>query len=424
MKWGIWNPRNSRWVEEGLDDRSVGPILRNETRAKEEAACMRTGMFADVVAMPFTGQGGSSGTPALAADQPGPPTPFKTGSDYEAHEGVSDPEITAIAPWFGCNRVQCTAVGKALGRCLWVGVVFMGGAPELPHIDTGVGLANDLHRHVINLARVIRDHSLKSHLAQRLSATLFHPDELKGAQARCVAREAEFEDTMFGSGKPMPERPDLDWAYDFFVAAWMGRSATAGTASEFNSSLSYRWTVSGGDSNTRFRSAVASLDFWSKALAAWNFACLDCFAFIDECNDLPDFGIYADPPWPEDGDVYRFRFTPAMHRRLAQKLLGFKAAKVVVRINDHPLVREIYPETEWTWDRRSTKDQHGQTVSEVLICRNLGGSSAAAPADGASLPTPCASPDPGAGATASSPPTKTKSPACRGGKRARSGASA
>lgn len=44
--------------------------------------------------------------------------------------------ITALAQWFGGNRLLAQSVGRALGRLRWCGVPFAGGCPELPHIRT------------------------------------------------------------------------------------------------------------------------------------------------------------------------------------------------------------------------------------------------------------------------------------------------
>lgn len=66
-------------------------------------------------------------------------------------------KVAAVAQWHGSCRASCERIGTALGDLVWCGVPFAGGMPELPYIRTRTGIANDLHRHLINLARVIRE---------------------------------------------------------------------------------------------------------------------------------------------------------------------------------------------------------------------------------------------------------------------------
>lgn len=66
-------------------------------------------------------------------------------------------KIAAVAPWFGSARSLQRRPAEELGVLEWCGVPFAGGMPELQFIQTRGGVANDLHRHVINLARAIRN---------------------------------------------------------------------------------------------------------------------------------------------------------------------------------------------------------------------------------------------------------------------------
>ncbi len=143
-------------------------------------------------------------------------------------------------------------------------------------------LVSDLHSHVINLARVVADPTLNSEMRARLATLPFHPDVLRDAQEYCQWPE-EGED---------PDDP-LEWAINYFVASWMSRNGTAGTAREFESGLSVRWTASGGDSATRFRNATESLAEWQTVLARCSFVKLDVFDFLDRVQDRPRHGIYC-----------------------------------------------------------------------------------------------------------------------------------
>lgn len=266
--------------------------------------------------------------------------------------------INTLAQWFGGNRMLAQSAGKALGRLRWCGVPFAGGCPELPHIQTAAGVANDLHRHVINLARVVRDDALVEQLVHQLDSLLFHPDESAEAQERCRDRE---QSRQFG------DAPDVAWATDYFTACWMGRGGHAGKQGEFDQSLSLRWTSSGGDSAVRFRSAIQSLRDWHRALRNWSFTCLDAFGFLDNVRDADGHGLYVDAPWPDAGEEYRHAFTLEQQVRLAESLARFNRARVVVRYGDHPLIRELYPEPRWTWLQQTGRNQRNGAIAEVLI---------------------------------------------------------
>lgn len=278
------------------------------------------------------------------------------------------PSITAIAPWFGGNRVLARRVGQELGKLAWCGVPFMGGAPELPHIVTRGGVANDLHRHIVNLARVIADDGARSRFLPLVERVLFHPDEHVSARLRCVQREAP-EYGLFGVSPPrVLGEPDAAWAADYFIACWMGRGGMAGQSGEFHQSLALRWTSSGGDSARRFRSAVESLDAWALALRGWSFTCMDAFTFLDSVKDHEGHGLYCDPPWPDAGDGYAHTFTESDHRRLARRLHEVEHLRVVIRYGDHPLIRSLYEEGDgWTWLRQRSRSQVNGAVEEVLI---------------------------------------------------------
>lgn len=266
--------------------------------------------------------------------------------------------INALAQWFGGNRMLAESVGKALGKLRWCGVPFAGGCPELPHIRTAAGVANDLHRHVINLARVIRDDALVEQLVRCLDGLLFHPDELADAQRRCRERE------QLGQIRDVP---DVAWAADYFAACWMGRGGQAGKRGEFDQTLSLRWTSTGGDSAVRFRSAIESLRDWHRALRNWSFTCTGAFEFIDKVQDADAHGLYVDAPWPDAGDDYHHAFTPEQQARLAVMLARFRRTRVVVRYGDHPLIRKLYPEPRWTWLEQSGRNQRNGVTEEVLL---------------------------------------------------------
>lgn len=265
-------------------------------------------------------------------------------------------KTTALVPYFGAARMQAERIAEHLNGAAWLGIPFAGGMSELAHVTCRTIVVNDLHKHVINLARVIADAKLVTLLAGRLEHVPFHPDALAEAQAKCLR-------------SLLTREPDLEAAESYFISQWMGRSGQAGTDSEFKGKLPVRWTSSGGDSNTRYRSAVASLAEWGEIMRRCNFTCLDAFEFLSNVRDETGHAVLCDPPWPDLGDGYRNKFMEADHRQLAEVLANFVRTKVVVRINDHPLVRELYPESEWNWTRYESRNSGNAAVAEVLIVR-------------------------------------------------------
>lgn len=289
--------------------------------------------------------------------------------------------ITALVPWFGCNRLLAQEPAKLLRGCAWVGVPFGGGMPELAHLDARTILVGDLHRHQINLARAVGNPKLRPQLVERLQARILHPDELEQAQQICREIEAAGRGGLFGLG----EEPDpLEWAEAYFVCSWMGRSGNAGTKNEFSSPLATRWDAGGGDSVKRYRSAVEAVEMWGRVFERCGFETIDAFDFIARCYDgdrklaktepakREKRALYIDATWPVDGDGYKHRFPESSQRRLARELVFFEHYLVVVRYGDHPLIRELYPEDRWTWIRHESRDQDNKAVAEVLLVNRPG----------------------------------------------------
>lgn len=279
-------------------------------------------------------------------------------------------------PWFGSDLAVCEAVGVQMGNPAWACVLFAGGCSVLPFLKCRAGVANDLHRHIINLARVLRNPNLKEVLIRRLDESLFHPEELIVAQQYCL--RIEEDDGMF-TQTPKTSLSAMDWAYNYFITGWMGRSAASGTDGEFKGKLSTRYNAGGGGSNTRFRSTIESLEAWHNEVKRWEWECLDCFEMLGKIKDPeqkkdqppPVYGkdkaIYVDAPWPEQGDGYRHKFTERHQRQLADKLSAYKYVRIVARYGDHPLIRDLYSDPHWTIIESTSRDQANQSVPELLI---------------------------------------------------------
>lgn len=267
----------------------------------------------------------------------------------------------ALAPWFGSNRTLAHHVGDQLAGCEWVGVAFAGGMSEVAHIAARTVVVNDLHRGIINLARVTADPVLGPKLIRALRRVAFHPDELHAAQERCR--------TFLGGEYQPGSRTSFEYALSYFVSAWMARNGTAGTRRELDAPLSVRFDAGGGDSVVRFRSAGASLREWRTVLARCTFTVLDVDEFIDRVKDKPRHGLYLDPPFPGPGDNYAHRFTEEQQRQLAARLAAYKVCRVVCRFYRHPLIEELYPAPRWRWLDLDggRKQSNAKDAPEVLI---------------------------------------------------------
>jgi hypothetical protein len=276
------------------------------------------------------------------------------------------PAIGAIAPWFGSARLLGPAVGQLLEGANWVGVPFAGSMAEIPYIRARTIVVNDLHKGVITLARIVADETLGPTLYRRLRRHALHPDDLTESQSICrnMEEHADCRDAL-------DEETILRWAEAMFVASWLARSGSAGTKSEFDATLSLRWAAGGGDSAVRFQNAIRSINAWRRSLRRATFSSIDAFAFLEKSKDVPQHAIYCDQPFPGGpGDKYKYHFTLQQTKRLSVELLRFRQARVVSRFYDHPIVRELYPATEWTWHHLSGRKQTNQAAPEVLLVRN------------------------------------------------------
>jgi len=271
------------------------------------------------------------------------------------------PRVSCLVPVFGSNRMLGHRVGELLKGCPWVGIPFGGGLSELPHIDARTICVSDAHRHIINLSVAAKE--MHKELIAELDAVLFHPDVLGDAQQRCRSLERNHDDV----DAVVWAMPNLKWAVDYFICAWMARNGTAATDKEFEAGMSIRWEAGGGDSAVRFRNATESLKDWHELTKRCTFVTLGCFEFLDKCKDTTETGIYCDPPWPDDGEKYKCAFSVDDQCKLANLLSEFQKARVVVRFGDHPLIREIYPESHWEWHHLDGRTSANKTKKEVLL---------------------------------------------------------
>ncbi|MCC7419834.1 MAG: DNA adenine methylase [Planctomycetaceae bacterium] len=230
---------------------------------------------------------------------------------------------------------------------------------------------NDLHGDLINLARVIQSETAAEMLYDRLQKTLFSEDLLE------CAREKLDGDGDIGRrlDKPYDDVCDVERAYWYFLACWMGRNGTAGTA-RLDYQIAVRWTKGGGSPTVRFRNAVDSLPQWHQRLRNVVILKRDAFKILDRFEDCEATAIYADPPYVDTtrskgaikngrGGKYLHEFEHGGgmfgddHDKLAEILRGYRKARIVVSYYDTERVRELYK--GWTIvDHTRQKHLHAQ----------------------------------------------------------------
>lgn len=273
-------------------------------------------------------------------------------------------KVTTMLPNFGSNRMHAEKPAEFLDGLEWIGVPFCAGMPEVCHMSAGSIVVNDKHCHVINLARCIR--RLPDDFLDDLRSRVFHPMELKDAQERAANAMGTLPE-IIGKGSMAPGH-----AADYFVSQWMGRSGKACTRDEFKGGISARWKGGGGGSGKRYRSAVESVDDFHELLQVVECQCLDFREFLKKVQDHPKSGLYCDPPWPDDGDRYWHPFNSDLQRELCRLLLSFHRTRIVVRFGDHPLIRELYSETDgWEFHEVDGRTQANSDKRELLIVRNI-----------------------------------------------------
>jgi DNA adenine methylase len=268
----------------------------------------------------------------------------------------------ALAPWFGSNRMLASAVGAALAGCKWVGVPFAGGMAEVAEMDALTILVNDLHRHVINLARVTKSDELRPRLIRRLRRDLVHPDELAAAQRLCTESEPG-------------DRPDLDLAEAYFVCCW-----AAGRRRRGSTTSSAAGRPSGGTpaAGTRPCGTGAVRGPWprgagpSAGARSRRWTASTSWQAVRGCRRPRRLRRPAVPRGrpPVPAQLPARPTTRSGHGTSgsATSLGRFGRTRVVCRFYDHPLVRELYPPGVWFWQHLAGgKTQARTKAPEVLI---------------------------------------------------------
>lgn len=294
---------------------------------------------------------------------------------------TTEMKIKAIAPWFGGKRTMAPLIVQQLGTkfrqffdpfCGSMAVLF---AME----PAGSETVNDLHGDLINLANVLQSSDV---------------DCLYDRCMRTLVSESLLEQAEEVLANPIDEPSELNYckidrAYWYFVASWMGRNGTAGTAAT-TYQLAVRWTPNGGSPATRFRSAVESIPQWHHRLQNVVILRRDAFEVIKRIDDEAHTAIYVDPPYPRESrgngrgaqgasSTYLHEFTHDSlygddHERLTKLLREFNRARIVVSTYDCPRYRDLY--AGWTFidcarmknlHQQNGRGQRAKEAPEVLI---------------------------------------------------------
>lgn len=258
-----------------------------------------------------------------------------TAAVIQADAGWMPPmKIKALAPWFGAKRNLAPKIVEQLGPHSAYWEPFCGSmAVLLAKPECRMETVNDLHGDLINLAHVLQDSQLGPRLYRRLRRS-WMDESLYG---KC------WEAIHMGE----PNGIDLDRAFAYFVASWLGRNGTSGLGTtRVGRSFAVRFTKNGGHGATRYRSVIDSIPGWRRRMRGITILCRDGFKLVERIEDAGETVVYVDPPYLEKGADYVHDFKGEDHTRLADLLQRFNKTRVVVSYYDHPWLADLYP--DWT----------------------------------------------------------------------------
>lgn len=297
---------------------------------------------------------------------------------------VAEMKIKAIAPWFGGKRKLAPEIVALLGKHTQYFEPFCGSmAVLLAKEPSQKETVNDLHGDLVNLARVLQATNAAETLYDKLQRTLLSEDLLEQARIQ-LGNVGELFLEDLDHIKPQ-NAACIDRAYWYFLASWMGRNGTAGSA-RVDYQIAVRWTKSGGSPTVRWRNAVDSIPAWHERLRNVVILKRDAFRILDRFEDVPETAIYADPPYVSDSRsgfrfgsgsdhkyLHEFSHKHAReglfghdgddHDRLRSVLGRYRKARVIVSYYDCPRIREL-------WDGWNF---HEHTMQKILHAQNGSG---------------------------------------------------
>lgn len=252
---------------------------------------------------------------------------------------MSEMKIKALAPWFGSKRSLAPTIVELIGKHKAYWEPFCGSMAVLLRKPTcDLETMNDLNGDLINLAKVIQDDELAYELYDKLFRTLCAERFFLESKERWISTPCE--SLLAGVD------PDIDRAYDFFVASWQGINGVSGT-NQCNYAFALRWGVGGGQGAKRWSNVVSSIPAWHKRLQNVMIVQKDAFWLLENIKDEAGTVIYCDPPYFTKSNQYVYDFENEDHARLAELLNRFKHTRVIVSYYDDPKLEQLYA----GWDR-------------------------------------------------------------------------
>ncbi|HEG43364.1 MAG TPA: DNA adenine methylase [Phycisphaerales bacterium] len=245
-------------------------------------------------------------------------------------------KITSLLPYYGSKRTLAPTIVRLMGDHKSYWEPFCGSMAVLfAKPPCTMETMNDMYGDLINLAKVVQDPELGVRLYGKLSRTLCSEQFFDEAKERWFENEEPYV------------APDIDRAYNFFVASWMGINGVSGTE-RCNYKFALRWCAGGGHGATRWQSVVSSIPAWHRRLQNVLIINRDAFEIIGNIKDEQGTVIYCDPPYIEKSNKYvhdfesETLFNKSGHQRLAKLLNRFKSAKVIVSYYEHRYLAGLY----------------------------------------------------------------------------------
>lgn len=263
-------------------------------------------------------------------------------------------------PWYGSGATVSEYHAGLLGGCGHVTVLFGGGMSiEQFLVKTArTVIVNDKHDIATIFYRTISNPHKRQALVEDWQQTPFTESLLRESQDYCKRWCADDADACSG----------FELSRHYFRTAWMARSESAGTDSEFKGKLAFRMDGGGGGSSVRFQSAARSIqEVWGPVCARCEFLNRDWRDVLPLVKDAEGMGAFIDAPWHREGQQYTCKFTPQDHVDLELGLRRFEHTKIVVRYGDCAEARTQFRDARWHIQEILSRNGANGDVAELCI---------------------------------------------------------
>jgi DNA adenine methylase len=193
---------------------------------------------------------------------------------------------------------------------------------------------NDLDGDLVNLFRVVADRTQRRTLMQKIRWTPLSREVFD--QIRDVYRKGGLSFRAIEN--------QVDRAFSTFylhMLSFGGKTRSGG----LSVSVGDRYDIKEvGRYRNSLRKMVKVGEFFRRTVIEH----LHYSEVISIYGDKPNCVLFIDPPYLGTENYYSVPFSKADHVFLANQLAGSRS-KVVVTYYDEPLIRNLYPESLWTW---------------------------------------------------------------------------